>query len=734
MSTTKLKSYRFVKEPHWNACLFTGRDRDSRRLRGGIVPAAPYGLPGTLYESSGAQAPVVTRGGEILWCDDQGAIQRLSPSDDKPQSCAAPPALAGAQRIVATASGLWVMGPTSTLQRFDEQTLTRLLTVDLSSVQVIDIAAGSKGCVFVLAQEAGLWQIFSFDRWGRVVNNVELVGLSQPASLVYLRRSQQFVVLTGDRYPRLCWFSGERGSPLHTVPVTEMRRCFEARVLGSDSQDRIFVGGVDNEPLTGRLQTRSKPWYVVIYDAECQRLGEVPLEPRDVPLTGIAASRDSLHVTGPRGLTKFAVAEVVSEGTGIAECKLVTPVLFSPDREDRRRWLRIEATADLPLGCTLSIEWAATDKDEVPDRLKKLTANNSVPAGRRMAALLAEPELQWSRTDFQGTASRSAPFPDSARRAKQRPKTFSAKLFDVSERFLWVSVTLTAAPGARLPRLQQLAIYYPGRTLMEDLPAIYQREESNPGSFLRALVGVLETSTQDLDARIGALGHQVHPATADETWLNYLARWLGLPWDDALSKDQKRKILQRAADLAQGRGTRTSLETLLECLVPGVADMPRRFRVTDATADYGFACLGSGSRAGTRLPAILAATPCGIAELGATAVLGRTRLDGAKSLDDGVSQFAGKVRVEVAATAAERKAWEPWLLSLLTEMVPLATTVDLRWVALQALRVNRLDSTLALEPKLGAQLGTDAITGLAHLPQGEDSLSPRGPGIGWRLG
>ena len=69
------------------------------------------------------------------------------------------------------------------------------------------------------------------------------------------------------------------------------------------------------------------------------------------------------------------------------------------------------------------------------------------------------------------------------------------------------SAALIASPGAGIPVLSELAVLYPGETLMENLPSIYQRVERQPDSFLRALVGVLESTTQTLDARISRTFH-----------------------------------------------------------------------------------------------------------------------------------------------------------------------------------------------------------------------------------
>jgi len=263
---------------------------------------------------------------------------------------------------------------------------------------------------------------------------------------------------------------------------------------------------------------------------------------------------------------------------------------------------------------------------------------------------------------------------------------------------------------------------------MENLPSIYQRAESQPGSFLRALVGVLETTTQSLDTRIAAMGRRIDPSTAPKEWLDFVARWLGVPWDDGLDLEQKKAIVRRARDLAKGRGTRAGLEALLESIAPGT---PRRFRVTDSTADFGFATVGGDGCAGSSLPAMLGGRTRWSPELDARAVLDHVRLPCAGQVDDGTWQLAGKIRIEVAASAKERKAWEPWLLALVTQMVPLTTRIDLRFVG--ALRNDRLDGELTIAPPPTPHLGSGTVTGLVRLPERGARLSDCGPDIGTRL-
>jgi hypothetical protein len=66
-------------------------------------------------------------------------------------------------------------------------------------------------------------------------------------------------------------------------------------------------------------------------------------------------------------------------------------------------------------------------------------------------------------------------------------------------------------------------------------------------------------------------------------------------------------------------------------------------------------------------------------------------------------------------------------------MVPLTARVELRWVSAQALRSDRLDGTLTLEAVPAPHLGTDAVTGLARLPEGGSRLSASGADIGTQL-
>lgn len=709
MTLQAQRGYRFSTAEQWNACLVDRVDREAFAAHEAVRPIAPYEQIAQFYATRGAHAPVVTRAGEILWHDDAGCLHRLTDCNDVPEVHAAPYAIAHASRVVSTSNGLWVVGQSqTTLERYEEDTLARLSVLQIADARVIDLASDGYDSLFALVERAGEVQALRIDCAGRVGAAATFESISEARTFVFLRSSQRFVVLAGD-CPRLYWFPVEGGKALPSIVIGGMHPCFSASALGGDGRDRVFLAGADSATLGGKA-------LVLTFDGDGAPLGELPLDVRDAPATGVAGIRDSLLVTGPRGLLRYSIAKVIPDGTAEVSCSLMTPVLHSPDREDARRWLRIEATANLPDGASLEISYAATADAAVRKRLAAIANDKAIPAGQRLQKLLREPGIWRAPIVFRGGQARSA--------------VFSAPLFDVHEPYVWVCITLSATAGGSLPSLSQLTVLYPGQSLMENLPAIYRRAEAQPDSFLRSLVGVLESTTQGLDARIASLASLVHPATSRGSWLDFIARWLGLPWDDALSADQKRCIVAHGSDLARGRGTRAGLETLLDCLLPGT---PRRFRIIDSTADMGFAIVGGDACSGSALPAMLGGSRQWSSELGASTVLGRMRLPCAGQVDDGVRHLAGVVRIDVAATGVERSAWEPWLPALINDMVPLTARVQLRWVSAQSLRSARLDGSFVLQSTPTPHLGSDAVTGVARLPERGSRITSTGADIGTRL-
>jgi phage tail-like protein len=707
MSRKLMRYYRFATEAQWNACVLIGADRDSREARNGVRLFMPYAGASDRFATSGGFAPAISCASEVLWRNGTGKLHRLPYADDELHSVTAPYATAHATRLVATTTTLWAAGDGS-LQGFDLDTLARQMVVDVADATVLDIAGDGHDGLFVLLAQDKTWSIAHVDCAGHLKDPVLLDGIADPSALVYLGRADRLVVLAGQS-SKLHWFARAGGLPKITVLIAAVRPCFNVAALGSDGRARLFLGGTDGAPFGGRD-------HVLTLDTEGNPLGDFTID--ETP-TGIAANRSQLLVTGASGLQRFGTSQSSSRDASEVRATIITPMLESPSTEGVRRWLRAEALVKLPSGCALEFSYAATNDRDTRDEALRITADPLMAASQRLRRLqtVLGP---WRTISFHGEDATSA----------DAPTRLSAPLFDIHEQYLWVSVALIASPGGGIPALSELTVFYPGETLMENLPSIYQRLESQPESFLRSLVGVLESTTQTLDARIAELGRLIDPHTAPDQWLNYIARWLGLPWDDALSLDQKRNIATHAAEIAAGRGTRAGLEALLRSLMP---DTPQRFRVVDSTADFGIATVGGAGCAGSSLPTVLGGLPSTATELGSKTILGKARLPCGEPEND-PSRLVGRIRIDISADAYEQAAWQPWLRALIDEIVPATARTQLRWLSAAAFHNGtRLDDSLRLEEDPEPHLGTDAVTGLARLPgrrgislsaSGTDSDSP----------
>lgn len=681
MSGNRQRRYRFANAGQWGAGLGARVNDDGAN---GIAPFISFGDSARLLRSPGAYAPAAARDGAIVWLDGLGALLRFEPDDQQARSMPAPIPSGRLPRIVLDQENLWfAAGHPVTLRCHDSDGLARRFVFDFECEKVLDIASDGNEGVWALAESAQMAWAIHVDCAGYEVSRFALDGLAAPTQLAWLAGSKRLVVLAAAG-KQLHWFVPGTCKALLSIDVDNVRPCFTGTHLGSDMQARILLAGLEHAAWGGGAS-------VLALDGDGEALHTLELP---APATGIHASAAALLVTTADGLLRYG-HNAAAGGMAETSCVFITPALQSPVNENPRRWLRAEALVALPAGTSMEISYAATSDPEVHEQALRIAADSTRPAARRVHRL-REHLRDWSEpVVFQGAAASV----DASR---------AIPLFDVRDAWLWIRVTLVAAPDAAAPRLQRLDVLYPGLTLMEYLPQVYQRAEAEPGNFLRALVGVMETTTQDLDARIAAMGSMIDPDTAPSEWLDHVAQWLGLPWDDALEEGQKRRLLKAANQLATQRGTRAGLVALLEALMPGT---PARYRITDVGADYGFATLGAAA-----LPSVLAGLPSSALALNRKAVIGKGRLTCPSSPPDDASRLAGLVKVDVNATAAERARWEPWLESMLRATLPVTARLALHWRSVAArLLDERLGDDYVLDAAPRPRLGTDAVTGLARL-------------------
>lgn len=712
MSRAAAQSYRFETEAQWNACLFHSADRGSRATREGLYPQAPFAYEAHVIVAPGARAPAVTPAGEILWHDAANLLRAL-PTDEVAERATASWAITHAPRMVATHDAIWVAGTApATLECFDLRSLSRRRVLEIEGTAVLDLAALGRNALLILVRRVGAdgdaqHELVHVDCGGSLTTLARLDPYMQPAQLACLPAPgsgpTRVVLLDTDR-TRLYGLEFETARARHdahtldtatpqwTLQLGALRRCFKADVLASDGRARIFLAGAE-----GR-EFGAAP-YVLTLDRDATLIDALQMASA---ATGVAGGRGHLVVSHADGIAIHSRATIAGDATGVTS-ELVTPLLSAPDGDAEIKWQRADIWATLPVGTTLELRYGWTTDEETRRAALEVTRDRKLSQSQRMARLKDLVDHWSTPVTFAGSAAKgAAPATDTA--------PYSFPLLDARVAYLWLNVTLRAAPRAALPTLTRMNVSYAGSPLLQQLPAVYRRTAVLPGDFLGALVGTLEATTQDLDRRIGALGGLVHPDTAPVAWLDEIAEWLGLPWDDALEPEQKRALVRAAARLAAQRGTRAGLSTLLESLFPGA---PPRFHITDVDVDFGFVALGGGACCGSALPAVLAGLPRTATVLSRKTILGQARLPCEGYEPSATARLLGNLRVDLAVSAAERRRCEGWLARLVEAMVPANVRVELRWHLPRGTSFDGLGELPAIPL---AHLGGDAITGIARLP------------------
>lgn len=743
MSTLRdLKAYRFTSPAHWQAGTLS---KISIQGNGAIMPKQPLApVPRFMASPGGAFVPAIDPYGVAYWRTGTGMLQWAGKMELSACSIEAPAEIASSPRLVVGRMWMWAFLPgTATLIRYDLESFQQDGTIFLKDSIIRDIAADGNDGVWLLVGNEGVPdRLCHVDAKGRVGKPWSLPSsLAHPKSLIYLTNAVQAVqsvqngsdcghaekistgriVLLTEKGDVLAFLDPENHGPVVQVTLRQVAKEFVGYALDSDQSSCILVTGGMRLSSLGKESTM-----VLLLDSTGGLLDQIPasqfVELRDyLPITGATAHGSTVLLTTARGLLWFDAAPA---GNSVdAEGVFLSPVLYSPETGSLRGWLRAELSAVLPKGSILSVTVMGTDALDVRNEVTAVLQNASLSPRDRQ--LYVEDKLKIGRTGpFVFRSPEDDPMYPQASSAKptlQKPSWYAAPLFDHHQPWLWLEVRISAAPDGRLPELHELCVLYPEVSLAQHVPAIFRSDTStrdplsgDPTGFFRQLIGILETTTQGIDRTISTLGSRIHPATAQGEWLDFIARWQDLPWDDALPENLKRSILGKAALLLAHRGTRAGLETLLLLLFP-----QGKFRVIDVNVDVGLATLGGEHCVGSALPALLSGLPAHSAALSRKALLGSARLTCPNEDPTGIARFMRLLRIDIIASMTERKIMEPVLPGLLAAVVPAGLRIEIRWRAGTDLRLSRrLGEGIILDDPSARRLGQDARLGQLALASG----------------
>ncbi len=526
-----------------------------------------------------------------------------------------------------------------------------------------------------------------------------------PRQLGTVARGKRLVLLGA--HDRLFLLNAADGLLLRSRTAWNDDPCWRARRLTTDETNRIAI-------LCDYCDDKAR-WAVFILDAECDAIDRVTgpqdrlkRKPNDVAIAG-----GVLWLAADDGLWLLDSSEA-SVGRE-SESVLLTPALLSPETGRGGGWLRAEIVVDLPRGAVIEAEAVTTGDERDVNQAMQIAADLSRSAQQRREAI-------WNLFDHRTTGV----FHLTAAPAKDQP--IAVPLFQSTDRWLWLQLKLVTPPGVAPPAIRELRVLYPAdASLMLHVPAVFKGSDNDPTGFFRSLVGVLETTTQGIDERIRSIASQIEARTAPEGWLDYVAGWLELPWENALAADVKRRLVADAGALLDRRGTRRGLERLLRALVGPTA----RLRIVDLTVDHPPTRLGGTCGAGARLPLLLAGPLPSAPILGTRTVLGRACL-GVSA--DPMRTLVPTLRIEIDAARSVHRALGPLLERILAQYVPGGIKVVVAWRVMS-------EALAALDPADGevldgngpGRIGQDSELGRVVLGGRGGTLDGAGLDVGFPL-
>jgi phage tail-like protein len=732
MNANRLDAYVFDRPEHWARCLLRGFDTAAA---GGLTQPAPPGTHARLVDSHGpARCIAAGHNGLLLWRtepDGEPATLRQIDEDQRTRhALEIEDMLASSPRWLLERNALWAYREDPpALMYFECSTLEVTFAVDIEGLlteaeratkvlpRILDITTDGRGGAWLLL---GLpmthTRLAHIDCKGRYVGSLDVPGsAARTAQVACLARGGTLALV--DAAASALWIV-----PTGPSARSESREYSLRDVIHDWKNVRLTSDGMNTLVIGGMPKHGGARWSMHLFDAQGQW--------RDGPLTPFAQARagkerEPCDTAVQDDVFWFALEDGVWRldstdacGARAAEGILLTPALQSPEPGSERGWLRAELAVDLPAGASLEADYISTDDADEARRIIRIANDWRQSVQARIESI-----------ERRTVASSIAPIRLSGPQRLLQP--VSIPLFRTRDRWLWLRLRVTAPPGAARPHLGRLRVIYPDLSIERYLPRAFRGSDPSTDDFLRRLLGVIETTTQSIDARIASIGAHIDPRTAPDSWLDMLGGWLALPWDDALPASSKRRLLENAAVLLAQRGTRSGTRRLLESLLGKDAAI----RIEDPTVDHPATGLGDARTKGPALPVLLAGVSPRIARTDRSARLNRTWLSVDRSADDPLRMLQPTLVLTLSASHDMRTEIEPLLAPVLAQYVPAAIRLRIRWRMAAGPRMTPVaPGTYVLDAEGPGVLDLDSMIGRTVLTtRAPGRLGRDGLVIGFRI-
>lgn len=155
--------------------------------------------------------------------------------------------------------------------------------------------------------------------------------------------------------------------------------------------------------------------------------------------------------------------------------------------------------------------------------------------------------------------------------------TYEAPIIAPPARYLWVFIRLSGT-SKLTPRVRSLRAEYPSHDYLRRLPRFFSREEA-AADFLRRYLAMFDGFLFELEAKAAARELLLDPHASPEEALPWLASFMGLVLDERWPLSAKRTMIAETGQLFRLRGTRWSLERMIEIAIGTRPIMIEHFRL-----------------------------------------------------------------------------------------------------------------------------------------------------------
>lgn len=129
-------------------------------------------------------------------------------------------------------------------------------------------------------------------------------------------------------------------------------------------------------------------------------------------------------------------------------------------------------------------------------------------------------------------------------------------------RYLWFNIELMGTTK-RSPLVKSIQMFYKRRSYLRYLPEVYQQDKNSVG-FLSRFLSIYESYLSDMEEQIDQVHKTFEPDLNTGENLRFIGSWLGLELDNSWNDEQIKKMVKVSSQLYKRKGTKYSIETILE--------------------------------------------------------------------------------------------------------------------------------------------------------------------------